>query len=43
MRETEPKVLVIVPCYNQGQCLQEAVESVSAQIYPNLEIIVINE
>ncbi len=42
MGETEPKVSIIVPCYNQGQYLYDAVERVLAQTYSNWEIIVIN-
>ena len=36
-------VSVIIPCYNQGEFLQEAVESVRAQIFKNLEIIIVND
>ena len=38
-----PIVSVIMPCYNQGHYLDEAVESVLAQTYRNFEIIVIND
>ncbi len=34
-----PKVSVIIPCYNQGMFLDEAVESVLAQTFDDLEII----
>jgi glycosyltransferase involved in cell wall biosynthesis len=38
-----PKVSVIIPCYNQGQYLDESVESVLAQTYDDFEIIVVND
>lgn len=39
----KPIVSVIIPCYNQGQYLKEAVDSVLASTYENLEIIVVND
>ena len=41
--QDDPLISVIVPCYNQGQYLDEAVESVLAQTYQNFEIIIIND
>ncbi|MFC0211213.1 glycosyltransferase family 2 protein [Paenibacillus chartarius] len=38
-----PKVTVIIPTYNQKFYLQEAVESVMAQDYPNLEILIADD
>lgn len=38
-----PKVSVIIPCYNQGAFLKEAVDSVLNSTYKNYEIIIIND
>lgn len=38
-----PTVSVIIPCYNQGQFVDEAVNSVLAQSYQDFEIIVVND
>lgn len=39
----EALVSIIIPCYNQGQYLKEAVESVLASTYTNIEIIIVND
>jgi tetratricopeptide (TPR) repeat protein len=38
-----PFVSVIIPCYNLAQYLRECVESVIAQTYLNLEIIIVDD
>jgi glycosyltransferase involved in cell wall biosynthesis len=38
-----PKVTVIIPCYNQGAYLDEAVDSVLAQTFEDYEIIIVND
>jgi LPS sulfotransferase NodH/glycosyltransferase involved in cell wall biosynthesis len=38
-----PLVSVIIPCYSQSQFLGEAIESVLAQTYPHIEIIVVDD
>jgi glycosyltransferase involved in cell wall biosynthesis len=36
-------VSVIMPCYNQGKFIDDAIQSVLDSSYPNIEIIVIND
>jgi glycosyltransferase involved in cell wall biosynthesis len=38
-----PKVSVIIPCYNQGHFLKEAVDSVLGQSFEDYEIIIVND
>ena len=43
-RDREPPCIsVVVPCYNQAHYLVEALESLVAQTYPRLDIIVIDD
>jgi glycosyltransferase involved in cell wall biosynthesis len=38
-----PKVSVIIPCYNQGLFIEDAVNSVLSQTFTDFEIIVVND
>src|SRR5215208_5142350 len=38
-----PTISVIIPCYNGAGFLSEAIESVLAQRYPDLETIVVDD
>jgi glycosyltransferase involved in cell wall biosynthesis len=43
MNEIKPKISVIIPCYNHGKYLNDAVSSVLNQTYQNFEILIIND
>jgi glycosyltransferase involved in cell wall biosynthesis/ABC-type Na+ transport system ATPase subunit NatA len=38
-----PLVSVVIPCYNHGAFLAEAIESIQAQTYPHIEILVVDD
>jgi len=38
-----PLISVIIPCYNQGHFLTEAIESVLVQSYPHFELVIIDD
>jgi len=38
-----PKISVLIPCFNLGAFLDEAVNSVLAQTYQNFEIVIVND
>jgi len=38
-----PLVSIVIPCYNQGNSLRQAIESVLPQDYPRIELIVLQD
>ncbi|MCA5004114.1 glycosyltransferase family 2 protein [Sphingobacterium bovistauri] len=43
MNNSNPLISVIVPCYNQGQYLDDCLQSVMDQTYTNWECIIVND
>ena len=41
--QPRPLVSIVIPCYNQGRFLPEALESVRRQTYPHTEIVVVDD
>lgn len=39
----KPKVSIVIPVYNGGDYLKEAIDSALAQTYENLEVVVVND
>ena len=40
---TDPLVSVVIPCYNVSDYVQQAIDSILAQTYTNLEIWVVDD
>jgi glycosyltransferase involved in cell wall biosynthesis len=43
MLSPNPLVSIVIPCYNQGHYLRQAIESVLSQDYPRIELIVLDD
>ncbi len=43
LQHAEPKVSIIIPNYNHGDYLPQAIESALAQTYPHVEVIVVDD
>lgn len=41
--QTPPLVSILAPCYNAEKYLEEAIETIFAQDYPNFEVIVVDD
>jgi len=43
LMDMEISLSVVIPCFNQGHYIDEAVDSVLSQTYQNIEIIIVND
>jgi len=43
MNPSTPEISIIVPCYNQAQYLDEALQSVLDQTHSDCECIIVND
>ena len=43
MSASDPRVAVVIPCYGQAHFLREAVESVCAQTFEDLEVVIVDD
>ncbi len=41
--DSEPLVSIVIPCYNNGAYVKEAIRSALGQSYPHLEVIVVDD
>ena len=39
----QPVVSIVIPCYNQGRFLRDAIDSALQQTYPCIEVVVVND
>lgn len=39
----EPLITVVIPCYNYGEYIEEAIDSVLSSTYSNVEVFVVND
>ena len=39
----QPVVSIVIPCYNQGRFLRDAIDSALQQTYPSIEVIVVDD
>ncbi len=42
MKNKLPKISIVTPSYNQGQFIEDCIQSIMAQNYPNFEHIIID-
>ena len=42
-KSTSALVSIVIPCYNQGQYIEETMDSVLAQTYPHWEAVIVND
>ena len=43
MLSSNPLVSIVIPCYNQGHYLRQAIDSALSQDYPGIELIVLDD
>jgi glycosyltransferase involved in cell wall biosynthesis len=43
MTTTSPLVSIVIPCYNQGRYLADAIDSARRQTWPSVEVIVVDD
>ena len=39
----QPVVSIVIPCYNQGRFLRDAIDSALQQTYPCVEVVVVDD
>lgn len=40
---TQPRVAIVIPCFNYGQFVREAVDSALAQTWPHVEVVLVDD